>query len=233
MVKFTDDMEEIWKDVAGYEGLYQVSNMGNVFSIRRKKILAKRYDEKGYCSSFLCSNGSGCNFSNHRLVYENFVEKIPCDLEIDHINGVRDDNRLSNLRVVTHKENMNNPTTIKKMKSKVGELSPSFGRKLSEDAKNKIRAFLLSDKNPRRGSCLSEAHRMKISKAQIGKKLSEQTKLKISKAIVQYSLDNTFIKEWQSATVIQRELGFNKSNICNCCKGKFKYAYGFIWKYKN
>jgi hypothetical protein len=50
----------------------------------------------------------------HRLIWETFVGEIPDGYEIDHINGVRNDNRLENLKCVTHKENCNNPLTIKR-----------------------------------------------------------------------------------------------------------------------
>ena len=54
--------------------------------------------------------------SGHRIVWEAFIGNIPENYEIDHINGNRDDNRLTNLRLVTHKENCNNPLTITKYK---------------------------------------------------------------------------------------------------------------------
>lgn len=61
------------------------------------------------------------------------------------------------------------------------------------------------------------------------KKISD----KVSKPIMQYDLEGNFIKEWKSGSQIQKELGFNGSNIGNCCNGKFKKSYGFIWKFKN
>ena len=61
-----------------------------------------------------CTNTKiGCK-SVHRIIYETFVGTIPDGYEIDHINSIRDDNRLENLRCVTHKENCNNPITLKK-----------------------------------------------------------------------------------------------------------------------
>lgn len=55
-----------------------------------------------------------------------------------------------------------------------------------------------------------------------------------SKAVLQLSLDGTFVKEWPSAMEIQRQLGFRCGNISHCCLGgRYKTAYGFIWKYKN
>lgn len=51
--------------------------------------------------------------------------------------------------------------------------------------------------------------------------------------ILQYDLNDNFIQEWESATNVKNELGFNNSAITNCCKGKIKSSYGFKWKYKN
>jgi len=77
--------------------------------------------------------------SAHRLVYETFNGEIPQGYEIDHINTIRDDNRLENLRCVTHKENSNNPLTIKHhSESRKGNNNASgkthseFGRKFKE-----------------------------------------------------------------------------------------------------
>ena len=65
----------------------------------------------------------------HRLAYETFVGEIPQGLTIDHINTVRDDNRIDNLRCVTQKENNNNPLT--RQKHLVWTFS-EFGRKFRE-----------------------------------------------------------------------------------------------------
>lgn len=53
-----------------------------------------------------------------------------------------------------------------------------------------------------------------------------------SKSVLQYSLDGTFIKEWASTREVERQLGFNQGNIGKCCRGEYKTAYGFTWKYK-
>lgn len=76
----------------------------------------------------------------HRLVYETFVCRIPKGYEIDHINTVRDDNRLENLRCVTRKENLNNPLTRKHISeaAKGKKHYEEWRKKLSEANKGKI-----------------------------------------------------------------------------------------------
>lgn len=54
-----------------------------------------------------------------------------------------------------------------------------------------------------------------------------------SKVVLQYTKTDNFVKEWQSTKEVERQLGFSHGNISNCCHGKHKTAYGYIWKYKD
>ena len=63
------------------------------------------------------------------------------------------------------------------------------------------------------------------------KYIRTNTNGKKSKQVVQNSLDGEAIKVWPSTSEIQRQLGFRSGNISNCCKGRQKTAYGFVWKY--
>lgn len=122
-------MEEIWKDIKGYEGLYQVSNLGRVKSLERKtrfdnqtkiiqtSFLSNRIGKRGYVVVSLFKNNKGKTIPIHRLIADAFIpnpENKPC---IDHINTIRTDNRIENLHWVTSKENSNNPLTLAKNKS--------------------------------------------------------------------------------------------------------------------
>ena len=108
------NQEEIWKDVVGYEGLYQVSNLGRVKSLpkyhfNRTIILKKWIDKKGYEHISLSKNNNIKHKSVHRLIAETFIPNPENKLEVDHINGIPSDNRVVNLRWCTRKENCNFP----------------------------------------------------------------------------------------------------------------------------
>lgn len=60
---------------------------------------------------------------------------------------------------------------------------------------------------------------------------TERSSKSRSKKVYQYTLDGEFVREWQSATEVERQLSFYQGNICNCCNGKKKSAHGFIWSY--
>lgn len=100
-------MEEVWKDIEGYKGLYQVSNLGRVKNLN--KILTPFPSGSGnnYLKIYLYKNKQRKGYRIHRLVYETFYGKIPFWMEINHINEDTTDNRLENLMLCNHKENMN------------------------------------------------------------------------------------------------------------------------------
>lgn len=54
-----------------------------------------------------------------------------------------------------------------------------------------------------------------------------------SKPVLQFTKDGEFVREWNSATDVQRSLGYSKCNISSCCTGRYKSAHNFIWKFKD
>lgn len=93
------------------------------------------------------------------------------------------------------------------------------GRHISEETKEKIRIANTGDKNGMFGKTHSEEVRQMLSDI---KKIP----------VCQYSLNGDFVKEWNSATDVESELGIYHNHITQCCKGRQKTAGGFIWKYK-
>lgn len=139
--------KEIWKDVEGYPN-YQVSNMGRVKSLnynhtKKEKILKPHKATNSYLMVQLFNNDTYKFKLIHRLVAETFIsnpENKPC---VDHINTDKTDNRVENLRWVTHKENSNNP--ISKNNMAVNATKPMLGIK-SKDNPLSIPILQLSKK---------------------------------------------------------------------------------------
>ena len=95
--------KEIFKDIEGYEGLYKVSNIGNIISNYKIRLLCKR--ENGYLQISLSKKGKVKNFLVHRLVAIAFCENNKNKKEVNHINGIKSDNKFENLEWVTSSEN--------------------------------------------------------------------------------------------------------------------------------
>ena len=114
---------EEWKDIPEFEGIYQASNLGRVKSLERIDALGRRVKEKilkplitrnGYYQVGLWKNSNEKWYSVHRLVWIAFNEPIPEGLQVNHINEIKSDNRLSNLNLMTSKENTNYGTGIER-----------------------------------------------------------------------------------------------------------------------
>lgn len=101
-----------------------------------------------------------------------------------------------------------------------------IGKHFSEENKKKISEALSGEKAYWYGKHHSEESKKKISEALSGNHNSPQT------PVLQYSKSGEFIAEYPSIREASRQTGCNHGYICNCCKGKYKSAGGFIWKYK-
>ena len=194
-------MKEIWKDIEGYEGLYQVSNFGKVRSLDRynsrgcwiKGCILEPTNCKGYLQIVLFLNGKKSYYYIHRIVAEAFLPNPDNKPEIDHINTDKTDNTVclnedgsvnyekTNLRWVSHTENMNNPLTRKKQstrfKGKIGHNTPA------------------------------------------------------SKIIAQLDKNGKLLKVWLCAMDAVRQEGYTQEHISSCCKGTLKTHKGYKWQY--
>lgn len=99
-------MIERWLPVVGYEEIYSISNMGNVFSIRNNIILKPMKDHKKYLVVDLRNKGHRKTRKIAHLVIEAFLGKRPKGYEVNHKDGVKSNNRIINLEYVTPIENI-------------------------------------------------------------------------------------------------------------------------------
>ena len=178
-------INEIWKPIKGYEGLYEVSNLGRIKRLRRlitnqynsfyieEKILKPQKNRYGYLYINLYKNGIMKHITIHKLVAEAFLDNPNNLPQVNHKDENKQNNNVENLEFCDCKYNIN------------------FGTAIARRSKT------------------------------------------ISKAVVQYTLDGTFVREWPSAMDAEREGGFRSECICMCCKGKIKTHKGFIFLYKN
>ena len=177
--------KEIWRDIKDYEGLYQVSNLGNVKSLEREvwngysfvkhkeRILRPRYTKKGYVKYSLYKNNKPKQYNGHWLVLSTFVKNVDNKPQINHKNGIKDDNRLFNLEYCTNSENQihaleNNLTKIRKRRYK-------FNKQNSRKCLDKYRAIAI-----------------------------EKAIKKISKPILELDKNNNIIKRFNSCKEAER-----------------------------
>lgn len=102
--------KEVWRDIPNFQGDYQVSDLGNVKSLKfsKERILKPSVHKDGYLFVTLHGNNLRKVKLIHHLVAESFLNHVPNGFKmvIDHINDIPNDNRLSNLQIVTHRYNI-------------------------------------------------------------------------------------------------------------------------------
>jgi len=143
-------IQEIWKDIKGYEDKYQVSSFGRVRSLdrdinRKGKILKHCYFSNRYTYVSLCKEGTRSNKLIHRLIAQAFIPNPENYPQINHKNGIKDDNRLENLEWVSQSMNMKHAfkTGLIKWTKEMFEGENNPGSKLNNEKVREIRLKLL------------------------------------------------------------------------------------------
>lgn len=122
--------KRVWQDVAGYEGLYKVSNDGRIIGTKSKKQL--RYTlQGGYPRVKLYRNAKGKSISVHRIVATTFIPNTENKPQINHKNGIKTDNSVGNLEWATSSENVKHACSM-------GLLDPSIAWHKHEKAVHQL-----------------------------------------------------------------------------------------------
>lgn len=169
--------------------------------------VSKVPDAQGYLSVYINCEPKSLSHVIWETIYG---EKIPEGMEIDHIDGNNQNNRIENLRCVSHKENMNNPNTKKK-------ISESLKRKMSEDKD-------YSDWVYARLDIMNGSQELK-------ERTITAIKENLSKGTWQYNMSGELVKVWKSRSDVERELGYGHSRVSSSSL-RGLLAYGFIWSDK-
>lgn len=200
-------MEEIWKDIEGYEGFYQVSNLGNVKSLNYahrgyQKNLVPKCNNSGRLWVELVKHGAKKPMLIHRLVAMAFIPN-PCNLpQINH----RDENPKNN--------NVNNLEWCDQLYNNRYSLERHPERKIAsimrlEEYRNK----------------------WKRSYRTRGKGCTWKNGPHDKRKVDQLSKDNDHIMTWNSVAEASKKNHWNYSSIKECCEGKRHTAYGFKWRF--
>ena len=161
-----------------------------------------------------CIDGKQRQFLWHRVIWYMFNGEIPEGYEVNHIDENKQNNALSNLNLMTPKENINHGTRNERVAAK------QKGRKLSEETKEKIAAKLKGNKN------------------MLGKHLSEEIKAKLknnplkSKAVVAVDNEGNVVYEFASTAEAGRK-GFHQGHVAECCRDELKHHKGLRWFFKS
>lgn len=195
-------MQEIWKDVSGFEGYYQVSNFGNVRSVdryvrskgkptfRKGTCMKLQVNHKGYYSVILHKESKAYPKVIHRLVATAFIPNPDNLPQVNHKDTNKKNNEVSNLEWCTNQENQTH--------AKANGCYGPFTQKQYETVNRNLQ---------------------KARKARL-------------KSVIQMDVNFNKIREFRSIKEAERETGVNNSKICACCKERRNTAGGFRWKYK-
>ncbi len=134
-------MNEIWKDIAGYEGLYQVSNLGRVKSLKKEIIMKVNPDKNGYLTLCLSVNRKESNKRIHRLVAEAFIPNPKNLPYVCHKDDNPENNSVDNLWWGTHTDNVRD--MWKKDRAVIKRGSENSRSLITEDIARKVKLLRL------------------------------------------------------------------------------------------
>lgn len=215
-------MTEQWLDVAGYEGFYQVSNLGRVKTVQRYEPKRKRIIQEkirtlvavhGYLYCELWKEGKHKRYAVHRLVATAFIPNPKGKAQVNHIDGDKSNNAVTNLEWCTASENEQHAfdTQLTHAYDRSGDKNPMYGKHHTEQAKELIKAVHVGAKH-------TEETKRKMSKAHRGRKFTEEHKVNLGKSL---SATKTGMRKMTNGNEVRFVL---RDNIPQRLKEGWKFA---------
>ena len=243
-------MEEIWKDVSGYEGLYKISNIGNVFSCYSNKILSPGITNDGYKYVVLFKNKQRKNYTVHRLVAIAFIDNpnnLPC---VNHKDENTLNNCVDNLEWCTIQYNNTYKDIHMRRYAPTAKHVYRYDRKgtiVEEyDSANQAGRSLHASVGDIVDCCNNNAFTYLnsvwsykvLSENEVLEKFNQSNNTirsrknnKLSKPVKQFDLNMNFINMYPSTQEASRQLGISQSLIASVCRGEHPHTHNFIFKY--
>lgn len=237
------EKNEEWRPVKGYEGYYEASDMGNVKSVDRYivnhgllggaktikvkgRLLKQHLTRDGYLYVCLSIGGVNKRVRVHRIIVDAFIPEDNSRQLIDHINTIKTDNRLSNLRRCTASENAQNPITRQHYREYIERNGTDmYKHEMPIEERLRRKTAYSGSGNPMYGKTHNESAK---------EKMRYRAKVRIPKnykMVAQYTLEGELIRIWDGVIFAARGTGINKSSIAGCCRNIGKTAGGFLWQY--
>ena len=249
-------MNEIWKDIVGYEGQYQVSNLGNVVSLNYKRsgsphLLKPTITYDGYYRVHIGGKKRPLQKTVHIFVAEAFIPNPDNKPQVNHKDGNKANNSVSNLEWVTGKENIIHSlvTGLRKPENHI------YPKGSDHYCSKPVLQYDLKGNFIRKWDCQSEAarfyscdpctiincmhERIQSCKGYIWREYTDNYPLNIAvkhhhlspRIIRQYTKDGVLINTWNDyQEIMKANPGYKAPSLSACCKGTQKTAYGYIWK---
>lgn len=247
--------EEIWKGIEGYEGLYEISNYGNVRSLNYKhtgviSLLKPGLTKQGYLRTDLYKNNKSKHCLIHRLVAKAFIPNPNNFPQINHKDENPLNNHVDNLEWCTAKYNCNYGSHNEKVSKTLQEVKDSIPIKQYDLQGNFIKEWkgareierILGYNQANIRRCCEyhgryiKGFQWRYSSETNGEESIEPitiyNTMPQSKPVLQYDKQGNLIREWEYCSMAARELGYDVSTIAKCCRGDYQTAYGYVWKYK-
>jgi hypothetical protein len=225
-------MKEIWCDIKGYEGIYHVSNFGRIRNIKGK-IIKQQINKAGYFYVCLHYNKQRKYYTVHRLMAIAFLPNPENKKFVIHIDHNKQNNRISNLKWMD--ESTNKPKKPVYQFDRHGNLIGKY--KSSIQAAKQTGISVANIRCCANGITKTAYHNIWLFEDDLDK-LADKIKSvnqhrynEQGKKVNQYDLDGNYIRTYLSQSEVVRINDFDQSAISGCCRGKYKQAYGYIWKY--